>query len=153
MGGGSSSSSSKTTTYTSQASSTSTAQVTGGAGADSPTVNAGGAVTINSDGGQVSETALAAMQKTVEDALTLAGTGTQSALNLLSNFNGAQAASGIQQQQDENALLASVLAQNSTLANNVQSGGATTGMELTTKVVLGALAVVGLIVAVLLFRK
>jgi hypothetical protein len=46
-----------------------------------------------------------------------------------------------------------VLGNNQTLAENVQSGGATTGMDLTTKVVYGAMALMGLLIAFMMFRK
>jgi hypothetical protein len=76
-----------------------------------------------------------------------------SSLGMLSTFNANQANTQVQQTQDETDLLSTLLSNNQTLAENVQSGGATTGMDLTTKVVYGALALGALLIALLMFRK
>ncbi len=115
-------------------------QTTGAAGNNSPTITTQGNVTIT-DAGQTA------------NAINGMGQVAMSALNLLSNFNSGQAVASVQQNKDNTDLLSTILQDNQTLAANVQSGGATTGMALTTKVVIGALAVMGLLVAVLLFRK
>lgn len=145
MGGGSSSSAS-----TSQ---TTTAQTTSGSGSESPSVSAGGSVTINSAGGEVSLAALQGMAQVIQEALSQAGSVNTQSLDLLSNFNEAEAAAQVQQQTNDQSLLQSILGNNQTLAENVQSGGATTGMDLTTKVVIGALILMGVLVVAMLFRK
>lgn len=144
MGGGGSSSSASS-------SSTTTAQTTGASASYSPTVSAGGNVTLTDEG--ATEQALAGMAQVVQAALNQQTSVSQSALGELSDFNANQSAAQVQQSQSEMQLLSSVLANNQTLASNVQSGGATTGMDLTTKVVIGALALMGLLVVALLFRK
>jgi hypothetical protein len=149
MGGGSSDSTAAFWT----SSTTNTSQTTGGSGQDSPTVNAGGNVTIENAGGRVSLAALAGMGQVVKDALTQQSGTTTQALQELADFNASQAAAQVDSAKSTTDLLASVLANNQSLAQNVQSGGATTGMDLTTKVVIGALALMGLLVLSLLFKK
>ena len=132
MSASASSSSAYTTNYNTQ--------TTGAAGANSPTVTTQGDVSIT-DAGQTA------------NAINGIGQIAMASLNLLSSFNSGQAVASVQQNKDNTDLLSTILQDNQTLAANVQSGGATTGMALTTKVVIGALALMGLLVAVLLFRK
>ena len=122
----------------------------GGSGSNSPTiVGSGNTIT---DAGQTAN-ALAAVQNVALAALGNSQATNEQALQELSDFNAKQASAQVSSTQSENSLLSSVLANNQTLAQNVQSGGATTGMQLTTKVVIGALVIMGLLVGVLLFRK
>lgn len=143
MGGGSSSSASN--------SSTTTAQTTGASASYSPTISAGGDVQLTDSGATLQ--ALQGMADVVKEALGQQTTVSQAALGELSDFNANQSAAQVQQAQSEMGLLSNVLANNQTLASNVQSGGATTGMDLTTKVVIAAIGVLGLVVVMLLFRK
>ena len=136
MSNSASSSSAYTTNYNTQ--------TTGGTGSNSPTVSGQGDVTIT-DAGQTAN-AINAVSSIALDAL-------DSSMGLLSDFNARAAQSQVTQNTANNDLLSTVLGDNQTLAQNVQSGGATTGMELTTKVVIGALALMGLLIAFVLFRK
>jgi hypothetical protein len=123
----------------------------GGSGTNSPTVIAGGSVTLT-DGG-ATNSALKGMSDVALAALDEQNRLNQASLDLLSNFNANEAAATVSSTKDNTDLLASVLANNQTLAQNVQSGGATTGMDLTTKVVNGAMILMGLLIAFMLFRK
>jgi hypothetical protein len=89
----------------------------------------------------------------INSVTSIAQSAIGSSLALLSNFNANEAQAQVTQTQNETDLLSSVLGNNQTLAENVQSGGATTGMDLTTKVVYGAMALMGLLIAFMMFRK
>jgi hypothetical protein len=116
----------------------------GSSGNASPTAVAGGNVLIT----DASQTANA-----INSVTSIAQSAIGSSLALLSNFNANEAQAQVTQTQNETDLLSSVLGNNQTLAENVQSGGATTGMDLTTKVVYGAMALMGLLIAFMMFRK
>jgi hypothetical protein len=151
----------------------STAQTTeeqaGGTGTNSPTILASGNVNLTDGGatvaalngmGTVSLNALNEMAamgttaaSTAQAALTAGSGVTAQALQLLSDFNANEAAAQVQQSQQSTSLLASVLGNNQTLAENSQSGGATTGMDYSSKLIYAALAVVGVVVVAVLFKK
>jgi hypothetical protein len=116
----------------------------GASGNASPTAVAGGNVDIT-DAGQTANA--------INAVASIASQAIGSSLGMLSTFNANQANTQVQQTQDETDLLSTLLSNNQTLAENVQSGGATTGMDLTTKVVYGALALGALLIALLMFRK
>jgi hypothetical protein len=116
----------------------------GSSGNASPTAVAGGNVLIT-DAGQTANS--------INSVTSIAQSAIGSSLALLSNFNANEAQAQVTQTQNETDLLSSVLGNNQTLAENVQSGGATTGMDLTTKVVYGAMALMGLLIAFMMFRK
>ena len=116
----------------------------GSSGNASPTAVAGGNVLIT-DAGQTADA--------INSVTSIAQSAIGSSLALLSNFNANEAQAQVTQTQNETDLLSSVLGNNQTLAENVQSGGATTGMDLTTKVVYGAMALMGLLIAFMMFRK
>jgi hypothetical protein len=116
----------------------------GSSGNASPTAVAGGNVLIT-DAGQTANA--------INSVTSIAQSAIGSSLALLSNFNANEAQAQVTQTQNETDLLSSVLGNNQTLAENVQSGGATTGMDLTTKVVYGAMALMGLLIAFMMFRK
>lgn len=122
----------------------------GGSGGG-PTVIAGGAVNLTDEG--ATNNALKGMSDVALAALDEQNKLNQASLDLLSNFNANEAAAQVSDTKNNTDLLASVLANNQTLAQNVQSGGATTGMDLTTKVVTGAMILMGLLIAFMLFRK
>lgn len=126
-------------------------QTTGAAGGNSPTINTQGAVNFT-DAGQTAN-ALLGMGQVALAALDAQGGVADSALTLLSDFNARQAQAATAQTGSSNDLLSSVLANNQTLAQNVQSGGATVGMALTTKIVWGVIALAGVVVAIVLFKK
>ena len=113
--------------------------VSGGSGTGA-TILAGGSVNVT-DAGQTAHAIDAVTQFALQG------------LGLLADSNAKNEASMVTSELNDNNLLSSVLADNQVLAQNVQSGGATVGMDLTTKVVIGAMAVLGLVVAVLLSRK
>jgi len=116
------------------------------------TVSGGAAPTINS-GGPVYFTDAGQTENAIKAVTNIALASVDNSMDLLSDFNARQAQSQVSATKDNTDLLSSVLANNQTLAQNVQSGGATTGMNLTTKVIMGALGVVGLIAAIVLFKK
>jgi hypothetical protein len=153
MGGSSSSSSNKTTTYQTSSSAQTTTTTQGGSGSESPTVNAAGAVTIQNAGGEVSLEALRGMSDVVQSALSQQNELNQAALAELSDFNARQQEGITNQTSASNDLLSKILGNNQTLAENVQSGGATVGMSLTTKIVWGVLALAAGIVALVIFRS
>jgi hypothetical protein len=136
MSNSASSSSAYTTNYNTQ--------TTGGAGA--------GAVTISSQGNAI-VTDAGQTANAINAVSNIALAALDSSMGLLSDFNAREAQGEVTQNEANNNLLSTLLGNNQTLAQNVQSGGATTGMELTTKVVIGALALMGLLIAFVLFRK
>ena len=147
MSWGVSSSSNPQTTSNTQT----TQSVAGASASYSPTVMSSGTVNLSDQG--ATKEALSGMSDVALAALDEQSALNSSALSLLSDFNARQQQSQVDSTQSSNDLLSSVLENNQTLAQNVQSGGATTGMQLTTKVVIGALAVMGLLVAMVLYRK
>jgi hypothetical protein len=138
MGGGKSSSSSATATTSSQ--------TTGGSGEFSPALTAGGDVSIETGGEEVSLAALAGMAETVQTALEQAGTF---AITIAGNQADATAAQAV----NDTSLLSSVLEANSELAANVQSGGAASAQKTTNYVVFGLIGIAVLAVGVFLSRK
>ena len=150
MGLSSSASSSSTKNYSLQETTSTPTYTTGGAGSESPTIT--GSNNVITDAGATSA-AINGIQAVTLAALNQAGNTNQQALGELSDFNANEATAQVTQADNQDSLLATVLGNNQTLAQNVQSGGATTGMDLTTKVVIGALAIMGLLVAIVLFRK
>ena len=149
MGLSSSSSSNSTKTYSLQQTTSTPTYTTGGSGANSPTITntGGGGVTITDSG------AIAGMENVALAGLNQGAGVAQQSLQELSDFNANEFGRRVTQAGNEDSLLASVLANNQTLATNVQSGGATVGMDLTTKVVYGAIALAALVVVFVLFKK
>jgi hypothetical protein len=145
MGFSSSQSSNPQTTSNTQAT------LSGASGANSPTIWTNGAVSMTDEG--ATRAALAGMSTVTLAVLDEQNKLNQESLGMLSDFNANQAATEVKTSNNSNDLLASVLANNQALAQNVQSGGATTGMTLTTKVVTGAMVLMGLLIALMLFRK
>src|SRR5574340_490472 len=139
MGG--SSSSSAATSYT-----TTTAQTTGGSGSDSPTVSAGGAVSIETGGKEVTLASLQHMSDVVQEALT-------GAAQFASTIAGNQADAAAAQATNDTSILGEVLKANSELAANVQSGGAASAQKTTNYVVWGLIGILVVAVASFLFRK
>lgn len=116
----------------------------GSSGNASPTAVAGGSVLIT-DAGQTG--------KAIDAVTQISLSALDSSLGLLSDFNARSAQAQVDSSKANTDLLSSVLANNQELANNVQSGGATVGMTLTTKIVWGVLALAAAVVAFVMFKK
>ena len=152
-----------TTTNTQQTTSTNT-QLTGGSGEGANTVNAGGPVTIQNAGGEVSLAALSGMGNTtlnalsgmgdvVKAAINQAGDTSNQSLQILSDFAARQVDANTQQSQNDTGLLSSILASNSQLAQNSQTGGATAAIQSTNYIIWGLLGLAGLALVFFIFRK
>jgi len=149
MGGSSSKSASTyntTTTYK---------QASGGSGEFSPAIDASGGSTvkIETGGKEVSLSALDNMTSVVSQALEGAKDFATSMTEFASKIAGNQADSTSTQALNDTSLLQSVLEQNATLAQNSQTGGATAAIKTTNYIVWGLLALAGLAVAFLFWRK
>ena len=124
---------------------------TSGSGSNSPAIAAGGNVLVTDEG--ATNNALAGMQTVTLAALNDTSGDTQTALQLLSNFNAGQTAAQLQQQQSDNSLLQSVLASNAGLATASSTGGTSTGLNYSKDVIYAVLALGAVLVIAFLFRK
>lgn len=139
MGGSSSSSGLSLTTSTNS-------QVTGGGAPDSPTVNAGGSVNIETGGKEVTLASLEDMTKIVQSALTQAGT-------FASTIAGNQADASAAQAVNDTNLLNQVLQANAQLSQNAQTGGATASISQTNYIIWGLIGLAALALGFFVFRK
>lgn len=133
----------------SSASSSTTSQTTGSSGNESPTVTAGGNVTLKTGGQEITLAALQGMQDVVTTAL-------QSSLSAVSQASGQQMEAAQAEGVNDTTLLQSILASNSQLAQNSQTGGATTAISQTNYIIWGLIGLAALALAGLaywLFRK
>jgi hypothetical protein len=132
------------------------ATLTGASASQSPVIYAnlsGSKSSLTMTDSGATNNALAGMSEIALAALQQGAAVNAESLKLLGDVTSREAAGSGQQVDNSNSLLQGILAANQTLAQNVQSGGATTGMDYTTKIIWAALAMVGLVVAVMLFRK
>ena len=133
----------------SSASSSTTSQTTGSSGNESPTVTAGGNVTLKTGGQEITLAALQGMQDVVTTAL-------QSSLSAVSQASGQQMEAAQAEGVNDTTLLQSILASNSQLAQNSQTGGATAAISQTNYIIWGLIGLAALALAGLaywLFRK
>jgi hypothetical protein len=115
----------------------------GASGQQSPTITSAGNVTYEDAGGQVSLAALAGMDNVVNLALSKQNDLNTAELQLLSGSLSDQAKASASASDQSTQLLSSILAQNSQLAQNAQTGGATAAVKQTNYIILAALAFAG----------
>jgi hypothetical protein len=133
---------------------------TGATASASPTINAGGQVTYNDAGGDVSKQALTTVGSTinsvsaiVQAALDQQNNLNEAALTLLGGMSGQQADAQARAADSSTQLLSQILASNQTLAENTSSGGATLASKYSTQIVWGALALLALVFGSFFFKK
>lgn len=133
---------------------------TGSSGDASPTINAGGGVTYEDAGGEVSLASLAGMQTVINRAFDAQTEGnsvnaevlkaaleresglTAQSIEMLAALSSAQSDSSARAADNSSALLQDILKTNSTLAENQSSGGATLASAASNKIVWGLIALV-----------
>ena len=125
----------------------------GASAAESPTVTAGGAVTIENAGGKVSLQALSGMEDVVKAALDNQGNLNAQQINLLSNLAGKSLENSAATTSQNSDLLSGVLQANQQLAQNSQSGGATAAIKQSNYLIWGLLGLAAVLVFSLFRNK
>ena len=121
---------------------TTSSQTTGGSGADSTTVTAGGNVSVETGGREITLSALEGMGDVVRMALDNVGAATAS-----------QAAATAAQADNSTQLLSTILQTNAQLAQNSQTGGATAAISQTNKIIWGLIGLAGLGLGLVLWKR
>jgi hypothetical protein len=126
---------------------------TGASAAQSPTLTSEGALYYLDTSGQLGAQSLDAMAQTVKQVLSEQSNLNDTSLQVLSDWAGKQIDASVQAGSNDAQLLSDVLANNQTLAQNVQSGGATAAMQSNNYLLWGVLGLAGLVLAVSFKRK
>ena len=148
MSASASNSDSKTTNQNAQVS------TQGASGAESPTVSTTtGNVTVTSDGGPVTQSAIAAVQDVVEKALQGAGAVTGQAVTAAGQAASSAAAASAAGSLSSSGLVGSVLSRDQNIGLATATGGQSISSKTTLVIVLGVLAVVAIGLVVIFRRK